>query len=227
MADIVLRRCKGPCDLDRPIEMFYRRGPGLPPMERMSAFCYDCRITADFAKLQQKVWDWCSAVAKNAALHVSHQVHKDPDADEWRGSIDRLAVKALYILQQGVCAITRFPLRVPDPREQLPKGATLDTWADARKFTNEERDELPILVRATRSVEWAPGNIVLVTRMIVPVYRKAGSVAGVRALFNSLPIPTIPTAPLIREKRAALVMDMEQAWRAEVKRVAEEELHNE
>lgn len=171
--------------------------------------CRACRFAEKMHKEYAKFWDFGAAICKATSLHTISLRGAD---GMWTKQIDATTVRVIMQLQQGRCAITQQQFLYPHDTEALPQGSTLDTWANMLSFDEVQLNLLPVLVRATPNLGWEPGNVVLITRMALPIYRHTKSLLGAVGFMHSAEAAPVPTQFAITGRRAKVMLELKQAW---------------
>lgn len=220
MKDLV--RCPQ-CRLDRSIDMFYQRGSGQPRAQRRLDLCYTCRISNQSWYKWVNGWDWASALVKSTIMRLNHRRNWRYDLGEWLGNIDRRTLVALLSLQGGRCALSDLTLRIPT---DMRVNQTFKSWAKEHKLSNIEQKQLPVLVRASTSMAWEPGNVLLVAGFMYDMLEQASfAVSTVVAWLQRTPTVTIPTARALELQSVELYKTFHTLYEQEQHR-RDEETHN-
>lgn len=210
-----LKTCQK-CRSNLPLEQFYSNGPGKPDRKRISDYCFPCRAAIILSKSIRVLWGWEHAVCKHRAMSVA-RTHDGT----WSNAIDPVVVRTLRMLQRDRCGVTHVPLTFPPTR--LPSNSTLDQWASDYVKDPKLRECIPVIVRATRSTAWEPGNVVLVAAMVEPMIKFSGSVAAVSNMFKHMPTPVIPPQDRITSLRG----NVEESFRKEFIAERQEKINEE
>ena len=197
------------CGEVKPWSDFFASTPESKRRHRVGRYCKECRSN------YYDLWDFAAALCKSTAMHVARSRGAD---GEWTQQVDANAVRALMQLQGGRCALTRLRFTCPNDYEALPKGSTLEAWAEGQVLDDRQMHTLPVLVRASHAVGWVSGNVLLIARMVEPVYRHCDGIVGAAEFMRQTQTPAIPTLSAISERRAIIDTEMKRIWLEEYQR---------
>lgn len=191
MSESAQRKCPK-CGELRALDLFeYNAESG-----RRSYSCGICkRLKVDLP------WDWACALKKATRMHVGKAQGRE---GTYYDALDEDMLRALWMAQEGKCALTQAPLRIPtiDELKKLSSNnsgnnVTLTAWKDTLPFAAQKF--VPVLTRISMEGHWLPGNVILICNYLKDLCEAIGNIADLRSHCK-----TIAETPLFVPQRELL-----------------------
>jgi hypothetical protein len=156
---------------------------------------------------QDKIWDWACALQKATRMHVAWQKGK---SGHYIDTLNEDMLRALMVSQEQRCVLSRMAVRIPTlvelqvlSKNKNGYNITLTAWAET--LSESDRRRVPVLVRVDSTVDWVPGNVMLICSFLEAFYTQCSSLPAFRNYCNELIESSKIIQPATKEDLLAII----------------------